>query len=104
MKTLAIRLEDGLHAQLSVIAQLEGITVTDFIRSAIYARLEAKRSQPELAAKAEQVLADIDAEAANRRDAIANLFTRDELPDEDTSESEPTPPKGRSRRPSASST
>ena len=78
MKTLAIRLDDEQHAQLSVVAQLEGTTVTDFIRSAIDARLEAKRSQPEIAAKAQQVLAEIDAEAANRRNAIATLFANSE--------------------------
>ena len=97
MKTLAIRLEDTQHAQLSVIAQLDGTTVTDFIRSAIDAQLEAKRSQPELAAKAEQVLADIDAEAANRRSAIATLFT--EPAEESPSEgAKSAAPKSRSRR------
>lgn len=78
MKTLAIRLDDEQHAQLSVLAQLEGITVTDFIRSTIDAQVEAKRSQPEIAAKAEQVLATIDAEAATRRSAIAGLFAESE--------------------------
>jgi predicted DNA-binding protein len=82
MKTLAIRLDDEQHAQLSVLAQLEGITVTEFIRSAIDARLEAVRNQPEIAAKADQVLAEIDAEAATRRGAIAGLFATSDQPDE----------------------
>ena len=97
MKTLAIRLEDAQHAQLSVIAQLDGTTVTDFIRSAIDAHLEAKRSQPELAAKAEQVLADIDAEAENRRSAIATLFDSTGDDDKDD-EAKPAKPAGRSRK------
>ena len=78
MKTLAIRLEDEPHAQLTVLAQLEDISVTDFIRQAIEAHVQAKKEQPELAARAEQVLADIDAEAANRRSAIATLFANSE--------------------------
>ena len=48
MKTLAIRLEDDTHAQLSMLAQLEELTVTDAIRQAIDSYIEAKRSQPEL--------------------------------------------------------
>ncbi len=74
MKTLAIRLEDDVHAQLTMLAQLEGLTVTDAIRQAISSFVEAKRSNPELSAKAEAVLADIDRDAASRRDAIASLF------------------------------
>ena len=35
MKTLAIRLEEDQHAQLSMIAKLEEVTVTDAIRQAI---------------------------------------------------------------------
>ena len=77
MKTLAIRLEDDIHAQLSMLAQLEELTVTDAIRQAIDTFIETKRSQPELTARAEAVLADIDRDAASRRDAIASLFTGD---------------------------
>jgi predicted transcriptional regulator len=74
MKTLAIRLEDDIHAQLTMLAQLEELTVTDAIRQAIADFVEAKRSNPELSAKAEAVLADIDRDAASRRDAIAWLL------------------------------
>jgi hypothetical protein len=74
MKTLAIRLEEDVHAQLSVIAQLQGITITEAIRTAIESYLEAKRSDPELTAQADEVLAGIDREAATRREAIATLF------------------------------
>jgi predicted transcriptional regulator len=74
VKTLAIRLEDDMHAQLTMLAQLEELTVTDAIRQAINSFVEAKRSNPELSAKAEAVLADIDRDAASDRDAIASLF------------------------------
>src|SRR6476620_5755434 len=74
MKTLAIRLEDELHAQLSVLAQLEEITITEKIRQAIDAHLLAKRSQPDIASKAQAVLEDIERDAEARRDAIATMF------------------------------
>ena len=53
MKTLAIRLEDDLHAQLSVLAQLEELTITDAIRQAIEEFIESKRHNPELTARAD---------------------------------------------------
>jgi predicted transcriptional regulator len=74
MKTLAIRLDDELHAQLSVLAQLEGVTITDEIRQAIESHLTIKRDQPDIAAKAQAVLDDIEREALARRDAIATMF------------------------------
>ena len=104
MKTLAIRLEDDTHAQLSMLAQLEELTVTDAIRQAIDSYIEAKRSQPELTARAEAVLADIDRDAASRRDAIASLFTGDgpTLKAVEPTEAKP-PTRSRSKRGDATS-
>jgi len=91
MKTLAIRLEEDLHAQLGMIAKLEELTVTDAIRQAIEQWIEERRSNPELQARAEAVLADIDRDAAARRGAIAAL-----LGDEaSTARKEPTTRRGR---------
>lgn len=74
VKTLAIRLEPDLHAQLSVIAQLRNSTITDEIRSAIEAHIVTVKAAPDLLAKADAVLEDIERDAATRRDAIATLF------------------------------
>jgi predicted DNA-binding protein len=74
VKTLAIRLEPDLHAQLGLIAQLRGSTITDEIRQAIEAHIASTKALPDLAAKADSVLADIEREAADRRAAIATLF------------------------------
>lgn len=75
MKTLAIRLEDGLHAQMSVIAQIDGTSITEEIRQAIEAHINAKKAQPELTAKADAILAELEREATDRRTAINALFT-----------------------------
>lgn len=77
VKTLAIRLEPVLHAQLSLIAQLKNSTITDEIRSAIEAHIAATKEAPELAGKADAVLEEIEREAASRREAIATLFGSD---------------------------
>lgn len=74
VKTLAIRLEPSLHAQLSLIAQLRGSTITDEIRQAIEAHIASVATAPDLAAQADSVLESIEAEAAARREAIATLF------------------------------
>ena len=82
MKTLAIRLEDDLHAQLSVLAQLRNSTITDEIRLALETHLEASKSDTELTSRAQAVLDDIEREADGRRAAIATLFGTTEQPNE----------------------
>jgi predicted DNA-binding protein len=74
VKTLAIRLEPDLHAQLALIAQLRGSTITDEIRQAIEAHIAAVKASPDLAGRADSVLEEIEREAAARREAIATLF------------------------------
>ena len=74
MKTLASRLEDEQHARLSILAKLSGVSLTDTIRDAIESRIETLAADPEIAAKAEALTAEIDREAAEQRDAIATLF------------------------------
>lgn len=74
MKTLAIRLEEDLHAQLSVLAQLRESTITDEIRSALEGHLENAKSSPELSGRAQAVLDDIERESQARQAAIATLF------------------------------
>ena len=87
MKTLAIRLEENQHAQLSVIAQLEELTLTDAIRQAIDQWIEARRDSPDLKQRAQAVLDGIEQEAATRRSAIAALLGS--TPPEPTRSEEP---------------
>ena len=74
MKTLAIRLDDQLHAQLTVVAQLEETSITEVIRTAIEAYVAERRSNPELTAKAAGLLQAIDAETQTRKQAIEALL------------------------------
>lgn len=92
MKTMAIRLEDDLHARLSLVAQLQGSTITEEIRQAIEHHIERIRSNPELTAKAGAVLEELERDAAARRDAVAALFGTNEP------EQAPSPPKPPTRR------
>ena len=71
MKTLAIRLDDELHAQLSVLAQLRESTITDEIRMALESHLEASKASPELSGRAQAVLDEIERDSKARQAAIA---------------------------------
>ena len=98
-RTLAIRLDDTLHAQISLVASLDGVTLVDAIREAIQAHITAKRGEGDLAARAAEALAAIDEETANRRRAIEELFGSDKPGDVADSALEPEiGPKGRSAR------
>ena len=77
VKTLAIRLELDRHAQLTMIAQLRGNTITEELQLAVEAHIAAIKAQPQFAAQAEAVLTEIEREAAARRAAIGALFGDD---------------------------
>ncbi|WP_431230433.1 hypothetical protein [Paenarthrobacter nicotinovorans] len=74
VKTLAIRLEADVHTQLTLIAQLRGGTITSEIQQALAAHVEQAKGNLDLASQAESAIADIERDAAVRREAIANLF------------------------------
>ncbi len=78
MKTLAVKLEDGSHAQLTAIAQLQGQPVTALIKQAIEEFIESKRHQPQLTDRAGAMLEEIERDAAARREALATLFGSNE--------------------------
>jgi predicted DNA-binding protein len=90
MKTLAIKLEDSAHGQMTAIAQLEGKTMALLIKEAIEQYIESKRNQPDLTGRAEAMLEEIERDAAARRAALATLFGSDEEPASETTE-EPEP-------------
>lgn len=85
VKTLAIRLEPDLHAELTLIAQLREQTITDEIREAIETHIVRIKSDPAWANKADDVLAEIERQAAKQRDAFARLFGTADQPDDQPS-------------------
>ncbi len=99
MKTLAIRLEEDQHAQLTMLAQLSETTVTDAIRQAIDQWIEQTGSNPKLQERAQAVLEEIEHDAATRRNALASLIKSEQPtlalapaePDADPKGSKPSP-------------
>ena len=98
MKTLAIKLEDSTHSQLTAIAQLEEQPITLLIKQAVEGFIESKRNQPELTARAATVLEEIERDAATRREALATLFgSSEQSATEATEEPEAESPQRRTR-------
>lgn len=73
-RTLAIRVDEAVHAQLKFIAQLSGSTITDEIRRAIETRIATAQDDPDLVARAQTVREEIEREAAARSAAIAGFL------------------------------
>jgi hypothetical protein len=74
VKTIGIRLDPDIHAQLTLIAGLRGSTITDEIKTALHAHIAGAKDAADLANRADEALAEIERDAAARRDAIATLF------------------------------
>ncbi len=77
VKTLGIRLPDELHTQFVLVAQLDGLSLTDAIRKAVELYVETKRAEDGFAERATAALEEIEREAASRRNVIQALFGRD---------------------------
>jgi hypothetical protein len=74
VKTLGIKINDELHAQVALVAQLDGLSLTDAMKRAVELYVETKQAQPDFAARAQAALEEIEREAAARRGAIQALF------------------------------
>jgi hypothetical protein len=74
VKTLGIKVPDALHAQFTLVAQLDGISLGDAAVRAVELYVSTKRQEPDFAARAQAALEEIEKEAAARRGAIEGLF------------------------------
>lgn len=74
MRTLAVRINDDLRAQLDVIAQLNERSVTEEIRIALEDWIGRSKSDPNVLKRAEAVRAEIEREALTKRNAIEAIF------------------------------
>ena len=77
-KTLGIRFRPDLHTQITVIAQLRNRSFQEEVIAACEAHLAQAKSDPALVTRIQAAIADIDRDAASRRDALAALFSSTE--------------------------
>ncbi|MDR6200875.1 hypothetical protein QE374_002784 [Microbacterium sp. SORGH_AS428] len=74
VKPLAVRLNESTRTQLDIIAQLRDRNVTDEVRLAIDAWIEAAKADPALQQRAQAAREEIEREASTKREAIAAIF------------------------------
>lgn len=97
VKTLAIRLPDELHAQLVLVAQLDGVSLAEAIRQAVEASINRRREAGELATRAQAALEQIEQESATRRAALQALLGPAAAQPAAPAEAEAPKPAGRRR-------
>ncbi|MHB1801868.1 MAG: hypothetical protein ACYCU5_09490 [Actinomycetes bacterium] len=97
LKTIAVRVEEGLHAQLRFIAHLNGSSITEEIRRAIENRIATAQDDPDLVARAQQVHEEIEREAAARAAAIAGFLGKPAVSAAANQSTGPAPKLRRSR-------
>ncbi|MEI2775213.1 MAG: hypothetical protein V9G19_04430 [Tetrasphaera sp.] len=98
VKTLGIRIEESLHAQLTFVAQLGGNTIADEIRRSIEERVQTAQNDPDLIARAAEVNREIEREAEARRVAIAGFLGSVAATDGVATPASPEPAKSTTRR------
>lgn len=54
-KAMTIRLDTNVAVMLDLVARAEGITVTDFIREAIYAEIYRRRQDPDFKVRLQDI-------------------------------------------------
>lgn len=70
LRPLSVRMSDGTRAQIEILAQLNDRSLTEETRIALEHWVDKSKSDPAVLERAEQVRADIEREAATRRNAI----------------------------------
>ena len=71
-KTLGVALPDELHTQFALVAGLRNLSLKDAVRQAVETWIDQART--ELSERAAEAMAEIERDAATRRDALQALF------------------------------
>jgi len=92
VRTLAVRVSPDYHAQLSMVAQVDEMSLTDLMMAALDSYMASRRESEDFKAKVQQALTDAEAQMARTRAMLLGT-----LPEASTGEAEANTP-GRSRR------
>ena len=69
-RTLAIRVSPDYHAQLAIVAQVDGISLTDLMMKALDSYMAERRAAPDFQAKAQAALEEAEAQMARTRSML----------------------------------
>lgn len=73
-KTLGIKLPPELHAQFTLVTQMDKLSLAEGVLRAVELYVKTQSEAPDFAERAAATVAEIDAEAAARRNAVQALF------------------------------
>ena len=69
-RTLAVRVSPDYHAQLAIVAQVDGISLTDLMMKALDSYMAERRAAPDFQAKAQAALEEAEAQMARTRSML----------------------------------
>jgi len=93
-RTIAVRVSPDFHAQLSMVAQVDGVPLTDLMMTALENHVASRREADDFKAKVQQALEEAEAQMARTRAMLLGT-----LPEgAPTEPSDDQPAAGRSRR------
>jgi len=67
VRTLAVRVSPDYHAQLSMVAQVDEMSLTDLMMAALDSYMASRRESEDFKAKVQQALEDAEAQMARTR-------------------------------------
>jgi hypothetical protein len=95
LRTVAVRVSPDFHAQLSMVAQVDEVSLTDLMMTALENHIAARRDAPDFKAKVQKALEDAEAQMARTRAMLLGTLPETEPTGEAGTE---RPATGRARR------
>jgi hypothetical protein len=68
LRTVAVRVSPDFHAQLSMVAQVDEVSLTDLMLTAPENHMTARREAPDFKARVQKALEEAEAQMARTRD------------------------------------
>ncbi len=94
-RTLAVRVSPDFHAQLSMVAKVDEMSLVDLIMQALENHVAARREAPDFQAKVQQALDEAEAQMARTKAMLLGTLPEAAAPSGPAAE---TPATGRGRR------
>jgi hypothetical protein len=98
VRTLAVRVSPDFHAQLSMVAQVDEVSLTDLMMTALQGHVAARRDAPDFKEKVQAALADAEAQMARTRSMLLGTLPEAVASEAGTEASADAPATGRGRR------
>jgi len=95
VRTLAVRVSPDFHAQLSMVAQVDEVSLTDLMMTALQSHVAARRDAPDFKEKVQAALAEAEAQMARTKAMLLGTVSAEGTAAETSADA---PPTGRGKR------